>query len=544
MAQVKAPGETSALRPVDPTVVDHARRIVPDLESLRGAHIETRDRVRAIWERVSTDETIIAEFKGAEIRAATMRGNVANQIMELLGDRGDFIQLMSIGDVELPPFIKPLIRDIYARASDHHLANLDEHGTGYDLASKGLESARSAMIQYFDRHYGFSNVPGLMQVLTKNACITNGGMRALDDIATGLVNRTLDRRALPGDIVMPASRVTDRRKQRPAGAARSPEVAPGQDRRARARFVYPDNSFGTWKSIVNLRTGRKQIADFEELPTSQEAGLHLTAEDVSKFYQSQDAEAGLKQDTWYITPVGNPSGTSMTPEQLYTTCSAIVAHSPQAVIILDSVYVRTLPAEKAKELFAGVINSPEILSRAMFVESFSKTHGLCGERIGAYFSANADIFSPVQNVNMTLAAGNGHFRSAMVQSLCDTTADQEAGIQGLHRFWARERQGLHQYLLGSGKFSELFDQDQSHIHQEDLQDPLGLYLFVKLQPGVTSSDVLYATGCLGVDTPMGSGKYMRFAVGKFTEPTYAKYAPSSQEQTFSSVSRPEPELVA
>ncbi len=522
MASVHAPGESVALRPVDPTVSDHANRIVLELDALRGIHLTTQDRVRGVWERVAADEKINKEFAGAAIRATTMRGRVANRVMELLGDRPDFIQMMSIGDVDLPPFVKPVIADIYGRAHQQHVVNLAEHGTCYDLASKGLEEARRTMIQYFDAHYGFSNVPGMPEALTKNACITNGGMRALDDIVTGMIKRAQDRRSLQAD-ALPGitSRVPDRRRS--PQAARASESAPSYDRRMRPRFIYPDNSFGTWGQILNLRSNNGQVADLERLPTSQDNKLHLGPQDVADFYARNNPETGSKQNTWYITPVGNPSGTKMTPDQLFATCNAIIERDPQAIIILDSVYVRTLPPEKARELFAGVINTPAIMDRVIIVESFSKTHGLCGERIGTYMSTNSELFDAVQNVNMTLSAGNGHFRSAMVQALCDTSADQETAVRSLHEFWAQERRGLRQYLLGNGSFSHIFDPDQSHIVDDDLENPLGLYLFVKLLPGVTSKDVLYATGCLGVETSMTSGTYMRFSVGKTTAPMFAQY---------------------
>lgn len=524
MASVHAPGEQVALRQVDPTVADHANRIVPELEALRGVHLNTQDRIRAVWERVAADDKINKEFAGAAIRAATMRGRVANRVMELLGDRPDFIQMMSIGDVDLPSFVKPTIDDIYGRAHQQHVANLEEHGTCYDLASKGLEKARRAMVEYFDPHYGFSNVPGMIEALTKNACITNGGMRALDDIVTGMIKRAQDRRSPQSDIVAGATpRAPDRR--RPT-QARPPDSAPSYDRRTRPRFIYPDNSFGTWGQILNLRSSNGQVADLERLPTSQDNRLHLGPKDVADFYTRNNPETGPKQDTWYITPVGNPSGTKMTPSQLFATCNAIIDRNPQAIIILDSVYVRTLPPEKARELFAGVINMPAIMDRVIIVESFSKTHGLCGERIGTYMSINPELFDAVQNVNMTLSAGNGHFRSAIVQALCDTSADQETAVRSLHEFWAQERRGLRQYLLGNDSFAHIFDPDQSHIVNDDLENPLGLYLFVKLLPGISSSDVLYTTGCLGVETNMTSGTYMRFSVGKSTEPAFAKYIQS------------------
>lgn len=522
-AAADVPADLAVVQPLDPVVSDHADRIVPDLEGLRDTQIQTRDRVGAVWERVKGDEVIRKDFDGAQIRAVTMCGRVANRVMELLGDSPDFIRVMSIGDVDLPAFIEPAIRDIYERAHAYHMEMLAKTGTCYDLASQGAEEARGEMIRYFDSHYGFSDVPGLSQKLMKNSTITNGGMRALDDIVTGLIKRTQDRRALrvEGEVSHPQDRRRniDRRQRRVLDGS-----APLN--RTRPAFIYPDNSFGTWKAIVNLRGQGGKVADLHELQTSQENRLHLTADDVHAFYDANfrddkgcNAEGALMQDTWYITPVGNPSGTKST--HLLETCSTIIERNPRAIIILDSVYVRTLSPEVARDLYAEVLQNPLLLDRIIIVESFSKTHGLCGERIGTYMSANSELFGTIQNVNMTLSAGNGHYRSAMVRALCNTSNDQEQAVCGLHEFWAEERRGLHQYLLGDGKFPHLFDQDQSHITEDDLQTTLGLYLFVKLQPGVGEKEVLSETGCLGTETPMKSGRYMRFSVGKITSPTFA-----------------------
>ena len=150
-------------------------------------------------------------------------------------------------------------------------------------------------------------------------------------------------------------------------------------------------------------------------------------------------------------------------------------------------------------------------------------HGLCGERIGAYFSANRQLFDSHHNVNMMLSAGNGRHKSAMALAIAQTTSSEEEVIHALHRFWQEERLGLYRYLTGNDRFRDLFEDNQEHLSPDQLSSPLGLYLFLKLREGVTGKDVLIRTGCLGVLTHMGSGTYIRFSVGKITKPTYARY---------------------
>jgi hypothetical protein len=70
------------------------------------------------------------------------------------------------------------------------------------------------------------------------------------------------------------------------------------------------------------------------LKTSPKAKLHLTPEDVHEFYSKNKVH---QFESWYITPVGNPSGTKMDPEQLTQTCEAILKYNPNALILLDIV---------------------------------------------------------------------------------------------------------------------------------------------------------------------------------------------------------------
>jgi hypothetical protein len=84
----------------------------------------------------------------------------------------------------------------------------------------------------------------------------------------------------------------------------------------------------------------------------------------------------------------------------------------------------------------------------------------------------------------------------------------------------QERRGLYTYLL-QPKFSHLFHSSQQHLHPEDLDNSLGLYVTLKTNEGVKAQDIFMDTGALGVDTPLLSGHYIRFAVGSLLRPTYS-----------------------
>ncbi len=481
---------SSVDRPKDSTVVAHAERIVMGHPEFRGDYETVRDKVKAVVAQIFDDVEIRDHFIGAEIRWTAICGEVAREVLSLIGESPDHIGLMSIGDVDLPDFAREVAIQIIEAAHEHHRALLDEEGFGYDLTSKGSERARASMINYFDRHYDFSSVPGLKEKLIRNSTIVGGGMRGLDDIATAMV-ATAERESTP-------------------------------ENPKRHRFIHPDNSFGTWHAIADLRSHRGAAAEVHKIPTDQKNLLHLTPEQVNDFYAKNPAN-GANNDSWCITPVGNPSGTYIDATTLSEICKRIVKHNPRAKIILDCTYMRTLKTEIAQQLIAGIIHVPEVLGRVVFLESFSKTHGFSGERLGAYFSANPDIYNPIQNMNMMLSAGNGRQKSALVLALTQTTDEQEAVIKKLHEFWANERKGLYTYLMGHGNFGHLFEEEQSHIRPDQLNGPLGLYVLVKLKPGVEGKQVLLETGCLGVETNMPSGKYIRFSVGKIKTPTYANY---------------------
>ena len=477
----------------NPVALGHAERIAPTIED---AQEDIGRHIRAVIKKVFEDPDIRKAGKGAVIRYTTMCGEVIRRILAMKEMDPGLINVLAIGDVTLPPEAKTTMDELVEAAHGYE-RELTAEGYGYDLASQGSLRARGATIDYLDSHYGFSAQEGLRDVLVKNTGVSSGGMRALNDIASSFVL------SATRDVGNPS----------------------------RPRFIQPDNSFGTWRQIAKNASMDGREADIHTINTEQKNLLHLTASQVDDFYASNPHETEDRKysDLWYITPVGNPSGTRMTPSQLSDVAKAIVRNNPNATIVLDCVYVRTLRKEDANALLKDIISDPTVMDRVLFVESLSKTHGIPGKRVGVYFSKNPDIFGKVLNLNMTVSAGNGYDKDALLLAVANSTPEQEKVFKDLHEFWARERRGLFHYLR-QPQFSYLFDEDQSHITPEQMENPLGLYLFMKLESGVTYQDVAIATGCLGVeDKDMGAGTFIRFSVGKITEPTYAKYIPEVEE---------------
>jgi hypothetical protein len=106
-------------------------------------------------------------------------------------------------------------------------------------------------------------------------------------------------------------------------------------------------------------------------------------------------------------------------------------------------------------------------------------------------------------------------------ALGDMSQNEKNGVHDLHEFWRSERKGLINFMKEK---QELFEPKQAHINPEELKNPLGLYVLLKSKPGIKAQEIFTQTGTLGVDTPMGSGHYIRFSVGTLLHPTYSKYA--------------------
>jgi aspartate/methionine/tyrosine aminotransferase len=112
--------------------------------------------------------------------------------------------------------------------------------------------------------------------------------------------------------------------------------------------------------------------------------------------------------------VGNPSGTKMTRNQLYSTLKSIQKHNKKAIILLDTVYLRTCSIKDANEMMTDLSKDEELLEQIIFLDSFSKSHGLCRERLGIYFSSNQDLFTRLHASNIAFSAGPGHYKGIFI----------------------------------------------------------------------------------------------------------------------------------
>lgn len=473
---------------------EQARRIFDDIQRCRG---ETAMSVKQVMDEVFADTKLVDRFGKGGIRYNAAVGQVARGVLFLLGQDPDAITPMTIGDVSLPPDAEEAMGEIDEAFFGHFREMRSRRGRGYELTAQGDSEARKLVLQYFDRHYGFSQVMGLMEAFCENSTVMPGGMMAILFIFIALT-----RQAAHG---------------------------------ARPRIIMPDSSFDTAFKLADLVGCGGLVADRHIIETRQRDLLHLTADQVEKYYAQKSRRRYSPKktsDIWYITPVGNPTGTAMSPSQLAEVCGAIAEKGNNPAIILDSVYVRTMRAARARALMEPVLRSGAVMDMTLFVESLSKSHGITGQRVGMLFGKNKPLYDAVQKTIITSTAGVGIDKSAQLKAVAQASPAQEVRTDELHEHWARERKGLYQYLIGAGRFANLFHEDQSHIRPEDLNEPMTLYLLVRLDdsfPWESDADreaaakaVVCATGCQG--QPVGSikcGKFMRFSVGKLKEPRFA-----------------------
>ena len=211
----------------------------------------------------------------------------------------------------------------------------------------------------------------------------------------------------------------------------------------------------------------------------------------------------------------------MRADQMMETLEAIFSHNPQADVILDTVYLRTLSTEDATALMEPLSRRKDLLERIIFLESFSKSHGLCRERLALYFSASERLFTECHTSNIAFSSGPGAYKDFQFDALGSMSREDQHSIRLLHEFWRDERKGLLAHLA-KPQFSHLFEKEQPHIRSDDIDHTCTLYICLKARPQVTAQQVFRETGALGVDTKrFHEGNFIRFAVATIRKPTYS-----------------------
>ncbi|MDD2916865.1 MAG: hypothetical protein PHH70_03405, partial [Candidatus Gracilibacteria bacterium] len=262
-----------------------------------------------------------------EIRRATVVGNIANEVLKRVGDT-DFCKILAIGDIKYFDGLATEWQELVRSSLDStNTAKLQ----GYDLGGLGSLELRGAIVQYMSRYYEFSLLPSSIE---NDIVPSYGGTDSFVTILNTL--KTL---------------------------------AKGN----RVNFIYPEASFLANVKIAELFLGESQCTS-------------ILKPDSSDFFFSQEQAEGLYKDTigatdmniFYITPVGNPTGNTVGAEKMYEVLKRVHELDPNAVFILDNVYVGLLPDAESHGLMAPIFSDTALMERIIFTESISKTLGTTG----------------------------------------------------------------------------------------------------------------------------------------------------------------------
>jgi aspartate/methionine/tyrosine aminotransferase len=117
------------------------------------------------------------------------------------------------------------------------------------------------------------------------------------------------------------------------------------------------------------------------------------AEGDNFFFQPDQVAVAIQEyqaTDIYLTTVGNPHGRMIPAEQLSQVLTAAVRVNPEIAIVTDTVYNANLGQERSAQQMAG-FKDPELLDRAVFMHSLSKSHWDPADRFGFWLAHNQTI---------------------------------------------------------------------------------------------------------------------------------------------------------
>jgi len=223
-----------------------------------------------------------------------------------------------------------------------------------------------------------------------------------------------------------------------------------------------------------------------------------TPEDA--FLPNADAirRARPQADCYYVMTTGNPTSLEMPddpsdPRSVPALLDAILDVNPDAVVLLDAVYNRTLPGDGNRRMLACVQDHPA-RDRVVFVESLSKTHAFTGTRAGVVLTSHRGVATHLRDLGLDAMAGPSNVMQVRAAGVlrpwwdkAATAADRQAGrafVQGLAAHMRRRRSALLGRILEDPLlrdwFAPLSEQPGLAPHGPNWQG--GLYAWLALRP--------------------------------------------------------------
>jgi aspartate/methionine/tyrosine aminotransferase len=203
-------------------------------------------------------------------------------------------------------------------------------------------------------------------------------------------------------------------------------------------------------------------------------------------------------DTYYLMSTGNPTSVAMPgdtpdPTSVRAVIEAILDVNPEAAIVLDIVYNRTLAGARNRDML-GFLDAHPAKDRILLIESLSKTHAFTGTRAGVVLTSHPTVSANLRDLGLDSMAGPSNvmqWRAANVlRPHWDpdaTDGDRAASrdlVQGLAAHMGRRRAALLKWMFSDetlrGWLEPLAAQQGLKIHGDDWQG--GLYAWLALRP--------------------------------------------------------------
>jgi len=223
------------------------------------------------------------------------------------------------------------------------------------------------------------------------------------------------------------------------------------------------------------------------VPTRIQQGMRLQAEDVA------DIPATALRLV-YLCVVGNPTGRAYGADELAATMAAILRREPEALLLLDAVYLRTLPPAEAAALWR-TMTAPAVRRNVIIFDSLSKSYGRTGLRSGVVFMANERLEQHLTDLMQNELAGLSY--AMQIESVGLLRLVSETAVQALaceiagrrERFLARGLASHGQWLMPRA--------EQPLLPAADWWQG-GLYALLQLRPGADALEFFLETGVAGI----------------------------------------------
>lgn len=390
-----------------------------------------------------------------EIRRSTIIGNLANQILMHIWHT-DLCKILAIGDIQYFDELYQKWEDLVKKSlSQTDISKLE----WYDLSGLGSAELRMQIWNYMSQYYDFS----LISSSIEDAIIPSYGGT---DSFVAILN-TLK-------IISKNTKIN---------------------------FIYPEASFLANTKIAEMILGLDWIISLEK---PENNNFFISHEQVQNLYRERMQSSDT--NIFYITPVGNPTGNKIDNENLYRVLEWIHNLDPNAIFILDSVYVGLLPNTESHLLFERIFSDTWLLERIIFTESISKTLGTTGIRLGWTWTLNSHISNEIKKYTSLTKAWFSKILDEFAINLLENPEILDFQNE-VYEFWSWQRMWFLRYMKAN--YHDLFDFDSS----PEISDREGIYILLKIRWVISKEEIFAQTGIIGVGIALSDGNYIRYAFG-------------------------------